>query len=540
MLSYDEEVSKEESLENNEVIIEKTENNQESELLDDDQKKLLEQQKLEESRLNKPIRYKTLIKFTIPTILAALIMGGFQLITQVFASRGIGITAMAALSYVMPYFTFSMALGAMLTMGGSALAAKLKGEGNKVKARRVFTLMTLVTLATSLFIAVVSYFLRYQLLWMLGARVDNITVFQETFDMAMDFMIPTIWTMPAIMLGMLFTQFMIADGRPTLSMIASSVGAIATVGLNAIFIFVLDMGVFGLGLSTGIGYAIPAVIGAIYFTFNRKGTLYFTKPSWDIKAIGRSSLNGVGEMIAMMSMTVTTIVKNNVLTGIIGEEAVAAAAIILGLQGLFGALYFGFVQGIAPLISYNYGKQNHYRIKKLFKKSLIIMSALSILTIAFTMGFSDLVVRIFVERYIYVGYVYIPTGVYSPYYPYDEVLYRMYLGYQSTAEFHAMTVRGMMIVGTAFIFMGFNLFASGMFAAFNDGITGGILTIARTFVFTLVLTITLPMAMGIDGAWLAIPFAELLSVILSIIVVVKMGKKYKYLDKVQYKPLVEN
>ena len=79
--------------------------------------------------------------------------------------------------------------------------------------------------------------------------------------------------------------------------------------------------------------------------------------------------------------------------------------------------------------------------------------------------------------------------------------------------------------------MGFNVFASGLLTAFNDGLASGLLTGARTFLFTLVLLLTLPRAMGIDGAWLALPLAEVLALALSIIVVLKLGKKYKYFER---------
>jgi len=353
-------------------------------------------------------------------------------------------------------------------------------------------------------------------------------------------------------------------------------------------------GVFGLALSTGVGYAIPAVVGLLYFVFNRKGTLYFTRPSMDFKAVGRSSLNGVGEMLGMLAFTVTTIVKNNVLTEVAGVEAVAAAAIILGLQGLLGAFYFGYVQGVAPLISYNYGKQNHYRTKKLFKKSLLIMGVLSVVTLILTFSLNGVFTRIFVDpfpmglpNYIIVPYLvernirFMIDGFYLRHYSICGTYYEMiwhcrysfpyaldylylYLPVQIPNPYHVaganipgvyehfyiwiyirmycvytISVSGMWIVGTAFIFMGFNLLASGLFAAFNDGITGGILTVVRTFVFILVLTLTLPLLWGINGAWIAIPLAEFLSLIMSAIVVIKMGKKYKYLDKIKYEPLPE-
>lgn len=247
----------------------------------------------EESKLNKPITFKFLLSFTIPTILSFVIMGVFGTIDGVFASRGISQEALSAINFVMPFFTFTMAIGFMLTMGGSALVAKKKGGKLKQEARENFTLITIVTFATSMILSTASWFIREPLLRMLGTDA-------EVFDLALEYLQPLIFMMPFILVGILLVQFLIAEGRPIIGMFASSCGAVVSTSLNAIFIFALDMGVMGLALATGIGYAVPAVLGVVYFTLNRinhKGTIYFVRPKWDIKALGRSSLNGISEMI---------------------------------------------------------------------------------------------------------------------------------------------------------------------------------------------------------------------------------------------------
>jgi len=467
---------------------------------------------LEQSRLNKPVTFSSLIAFTIPTVISMLIMGAFQIVSMVFASRGISLDALAAVSYVGPFFSIAMAIGAMLSMGGSALVAKLKGAKQNQKAREVFSLLTVVGIISSIALSIISFFLRAPILRLLGARGID----EYVFNLSLDYMIPIIWTMPVMILGMLFVQFMIADGRPILSLVTSSAGSLLTIGLNAIFIFVLDLGVFGLGLSTGMGFSVQVIIGCIFFARNKKGTLYFVKPKWDMRAVGRSSINGISEMIGSMAAAITTILLNNVLTDIIGSDGVGAAGIVLALQMLFMSLYMGYSMGIAPIISYNHGKQNIDKIKSLFKKSLIIVSILSVITLGMTFILADPMVRIFVDPY----YIFMPIDAYGNF-AYINV----------TRDFHDMAVRGMMIVATAFVFMGFNFFGSGMLTAFNDGLMSGIMTAARSLVFMIGLLLTLPRVMGIDGAWLALPLAEALAMIVTVVIVIKMGKKYKYLGK---------
>ena len=445
-----------------------------------------------ESRLGEPITARFLLTFTIPTILSFIIMGIFGTIDGVFASRGISPEALGAINFVMPFFTFTMAIGAMLSMGGSALVAKKKGGKLQEEARENFTLLILVTFVTSVMISGISWFIREPLLRMLGTDVG-------VFDLALEYLQPLILMMPFIMVGLVLVQFLIAEGRPVLGMFASSSGAIVSTALNAVFIFVLDLGVMGLALATGIGYAMPTFLGLIYFARNRKGTIYFVRPKWDIKALGRSSSNGISEMITMMATTVTTVVMNNVLVRIVGWEGVAAAGIVLAAQGIFASLFFGYSAGIAPVVSYNYGKKTHGNLIKLYKKSLLIVAALSAIALIGTQVFADLLVRIYVS-------------------PTDPFMGHLY----------GMAVRGLRIAAVAYVLMGFNMFATAWFTAFNDGLVSGFMSLMRTMVFTLALLVTLPRVWGLDGVWIALPMAEVLAIFVTIFFLIKMGKKYHY------------
>jgi len=455
----------------------------------------LEPQQSEESKLNQTITTSFLLKFTIPTIISFVIMGIFGIVDGVFAARGISQEALGAINFVMPFFTFTMAIGSMLSMGGSALVAKKKGSALPQEARENFTLIILVTFATSVLISGISWFVREPLLRMLGTDAG-------VFDLALEYLQPLILTMPFIMVGIVLVQFLIAEGRPVIGMFASSSGAIVSTALNAIFILVLDMGVIGLALASGIGYAVPTLLGLAYFTFNRKGTIYFVRPKWDMKALGRSSLNGISEMVTMMAMTVTTIVMNNVLVRIIGWEGVAAAGIVLAAQGIFSSLFFGYSAGVAPVVSYNYGKRNHSNLTKLYKKSLLIVTAISAIALISTQVFADLLVRIYVS----------PTDPF-------------------VGHLHAMAVRGLRIAAAGYVLMGFNMFATAWFTAFNDGLVSGLMSLMRTMVFTLILLVTLPRVWDLDGVWLALPKAEVLAIFITIFFLIKMGKKYHYRER---------
>ena len=461
----------------------------------------------EESSLNKSITTGFLLKFTMPTILSYVLMSVFGIIDGLFAQRAVGPSALTAVGLVAPFFMLTMSMGAMLSMGGSALVAKMKGERDNQSARQIFTLLSIITLVTSAILSGAGLFITDPILRLLGTSYEMLPIARE-------YMVMITYFIPAIMLGMFLVQFLIVEGKPGLSATISLLGTLTNTALNWFFLFRLDMGARGLALATGIGYTVPALVGVLYFTFFRKGSLFFTKPKWDLGAIGISSLNGASEMVTMMATTLTTIVMNNVLVRMdgVGDLGVAVATMVMAFVPIFGALFMGYSAGVGPLISYNYGKQNHKRTRKLFLKSMVIVSVLALFATALTVGFADWLIRIYVSPGEYI------TGYYPGFGYFQE-----YIGFM-----HGMAVRGLRFAALGFLFMGVNTFASAMFTALNNGIVSGFLSLMRTLVLALPLLILLPMQWDLNGVWLALPLAEVLSIAVSAFFLLKMAKRYGY------------
>ena len=161
----------------------------------------------------------------------------------------------------------------------------------------------------------------------------------------------------------------------------------------------------------------------------------------------------------------------------------AAAAIVLSAQTILSAAYMGFLEGIAPVISYKYGKEDTENLKGLYKVALKIIGVVSVVTFLLTFPPAKPIALLF------------GNGV-------ENVI--------------NMAVYGTRIFCIAFLLMGFNMFASSMFTAFNDGKTSAILALFRTLIFLIIPLLILPSLLGIDGVWLALPTAEVFSAILSV------------------------
>ena len=85
-----------------------------------------------------------------------------------------------------------------------------------------------------------------------------------------------------------------------------------------------------------------------------------------------------------------------------------------------------------------------------------------------------------------------------------------------------------MIFSISFLFNGINIFSSGMFTAFSNGKVSAIISLLRTFVLFVIGMMILPRLLGVNGVWLVVPFAEILTLIVSILYMYKYQKEYMY------------
>lgn len=174
---------------------------------------------------------------------------------------------------------------------------------------------------------------------------------------------------------------------------------------------------------------------------------------------------------------------------------VAAVTIIMYVLMFASSLYTGYSYGVAPMLSFYHGEQNHAKLKKLVFSSLKVIAVISVLTAAFSFCFTAPLVSIFARS--------------------DNPVY-------------GLAVTGNKICTIALIFIGFNIFASGMFTALSNGVVSAVLAFSRSFVFMLVTMIVLPVILGVNGIWLATPVAELMALLLSFGMFFKYRKQYGY------------
>ena len=436
---------------------------------------------------DKPVTLRNILKFAVPTIAMSVFMSFYTMVDGLFVSNLIGTSALSAINLTAPVIQVVTAISTMLATGGSAVIMKKMGEQKPQEAKEDFTFLILVNVAVGLVMTMLGYSLMETIFGGIGLSSEVAGYCTSYLSRYLLFTIP-------ILLMNNFTLYMIASEKATLSLICSVAGGVLNIVLDYVFIGLLDMGISGAAIATGLGYSVTAVAGLFVFS-RKKSLLHFTKPAFRFKVLASAATNGCSEMATALVTGIITMMFNWTMLHYVGEDGVAAVTIIMYVLMFASSLYTGYSYGVAPMLSYYYGEKNHEKLKKLVSTSLKVIAVISFVTVAASFAATKPLVSIFARP--------------------DNPVYNL-------------AVTGNRICTLALFFIGFNIFASGMFTALSNGIVSAILAFSRSFVFMLITMLILPAILGVNGIWLATPAAELMALVLSALMFVKYRKRYQY------------
>ena len=440
-----------------------------------------------ENRLDREFRFFSLLRFALPSVVMMIFTSLYSIVDGMFVSRFVGEDALAALNIVFPVMSLTMAAGVMLATGGSAIVARRMGSGEEQSALEGFSLLTAVGAAVGAVFSVLGL-----------AAVEPICRLLGGEGALMAYCVPYLRIImlfgPMSILQLMFQSFFVTAGRPGLGLGLTVAAGVANMVLDYVFIVPVGMGVAGAALATVVGYCIPAVAGLAFFALRRQG-LRFTRPKWDGRMLAGACFNGSSEMVSNLSSAVVTLLFNLTMLELLGPPGVSAITIVLYAQFLLTALYIGFSIGVAPVFSFNYGADNRKRLRSLFRSCLIFIAGSSVVLLLVALFIADGVVTVFSPR---------------------------------GSEVYDLAVHGFRLFAPMILFTGLNIFASALFTALSNGPVSALLSFLRTFGFLTAGLLLLPRLLGVDGVWLAVPVAELLSFGVSLWCFRWGGKRYGY------------
>lgn len=412
----------------------------------------------------------------------------YTIVDGVFISNLVGKVPFAGLNLIYPVIGAIGAVGFMLGAGGSALVAKILGEGDSARANKVFSMVVYFTAIVGIILSVVGALVVEPVAKLLGAT-------EELLPHCVTYGRILLAAIVAFMLQNMFQAFFIVAEKPLLGFLISVIAGVTNMVLDAAFVAGAKLGLAGAAYATITSQMVGAIIPLIYFSVKNKSPLRLVLTKFELKPIVRTCTNGSSEFLSNVSISIVNMLYNMQLLRYVGEDGLAAYGVVQYLAFVFLATFFGYSIGSAPIISYHFGAQNTSELKNLLKKSLIIMIGIGAVMTALCEGLARPLSMIFVS--------------------YDRALLDM-------------TTLAMRIFGVSFILSGISIFSSSFFTALNNGLVSAIISFMRTLVFQIFAIMVMPLLFGLNGIWTAVIVAEGLSLIVSIICIVLNRKKYKY------------
>lgn len=439
--------------------------------------------------LSEHFTYKKLILFTLPTITMMIFTSIYGVVDGIFVSNIVGSEAFAGVNLIMPALMIMGSVGFMIGTGGSALVAKTIGEGRGDDARRYFSMLIYLIIISGVVLALFGFLFLPQIAVLLGAKGELIhicTVYGRTVLVAM----------PFFLLQNAFQSFLVVAEKPKMGLVVSIIAGVANMILDFVFVYVFRMGVAGAALATGLAQFSSAIVPLVFFLRKNNTALQLVRCGFELRPILNSCANGSSEMVTNLSFSLVNMLYNLQLMKYAGSGGVVAYGILMYVGFIFIGTYLGYSIGSAPIVGYHYGAGNTDELKNLLKKSLrMILIASCVMTLC-----AELL---------------------------SEVLAGIFVSYDK--ELLGMTVTAIRLYSLSYLIAGINIFASSFFTALNNGPVSAVISFLRTLVFQIAMIFLLPVFFGLDGIWLSVVAAELLSLVVSIAFLVANRKKYQYI-----------
>ena len=423
------------------------------------------------------------IKYVSLNVLGMIGLSCYILADTFFVARGIGSDGLTALNIAIPIFNFVNGIGLMLGMGSATKYAILKAQNKNNEANIIFTNSLIYILIISVFFITLSIFFTSHIAYILGARGNIHSMTNIYIKMILLFS-------PMFMLNNVLLGFVRNDNHPRLAMIAMLMGSLFNIVFDYIFIFPFNMGIFGALLATVFSPIVSILILSALF-IKKKNTFFIIKPNISFRKFFEISSLGVSFLITEVSSGFVILSFNIIILNIAGDVGVAAYGITANIALVIIAIFTGMGQGVQPIISINYNNQDN--INKIYKYAVILSTSISIFVYIITYLFANEITSIFNR---------------------DNI-----------EELQRISVNGLRIYFTAFIFVGYNIITCVYFSSRDKAKQAFIISILRGFIFIMPSIFILSSIFNMTGVWLSFPVAEILTSIFAFIFFINSRNK---------------
>ena len=417
---------------------------------------------------------KRFLKFIIPSILSMWVYALYTMVDGFFVSNFCGEIEFSAVNIAMPIVTSFFALGILFSIGTQALVGYNLGQKNIKTANEVFTTGIVSILLVGILYTILIYTFLEDIIIFLGAT-------SATYDFVFEYLRTLIPFGVFFMTTYQLEVLVKVDGFPIISTVSVLVAALTNLLLDYIFIAQFDWGLHGAAFGTGIAQVVSTVLMTVHF-LKRRGNIAFSK-SINFKNLKKTIPLGAGDALAEIAIGYTVFLFNSTLQKHMGQNGVIIYTVISYVSIFATVTMTGIAQGLAPLFSFESGRNDMGKIKKLIKWGFLSVILIGAVFIVVVQLFSDEIVGFFLN--------------------------------ESSEIFNSATV-ALMKYSSAYIFIGINVLMVTLFASLRKGKYAILISLLRTPIFITIVMKIYELAFQDDKIWFVPAVSEILTCIISI------------------------
>ena len=445
---------------------------------------------------------KLMRQYAIPCIISLLVGALYNIVDQIFIANAsyLGSYGNAANTVVFPLTVVALAIAVMVGDGCCAFVSMALGRNEVDKAKRSVGNAVVLSITASLVLTAIYLIFANGIIAMFGGTVN-----EETFHHSQGYFFYITLGIPFYMFGQAMNPIIRADGNPRFAMASTLAGAVINIILDPIFIFCFRWGMKGAAVATVIGQVATAIL-AVWYLMNMR----IIKPAPGDYTLrrsicGRMLMLGITSFLSQISLVAAMAAINNMLRkygaldAVFGQEQyaqipMAVVGIVMKFFQIVISIVVGMAAGCIPIVGYNMGAEKKLRVRALFTKLLIAEALVGAVALVLAEGFPRQLIAVFGA-----------ANESSYYTDFAIKAFRTYLCMMILA----------CINKACFIFL----------QAVGKALASTLLSMFREVVFGVGFALLLPPFFGLDGVLYSMPVSDILTFIISAIIIEKTHRE---------------
>lgn len=415
-------------------------------------------------------------KYISLNVLGMLGLSCYILADTFFISKRLGADGLTALNLAISVYSIINGLGLMLGIGGATRFAICRAQGEREKGNQVFTASAAAGITVGIVLLMIGMTGSDAVAKMLGAEGNIQTMTGSYLKTILEFA-------PFFIMNNVLIAFVRNDGSPRLSMAAMLTGSFSNILLDYVFLFPLDMGIFGAALATGFAPVISIGLLSLHFIRGKNQFAWTSRMGALARRVCDICSLGISAFINELSSAVVLIVFNLLILHLAGNTGVAAYGIVANLALVAVSVFTGISQGSQPLISRFYGEGRKKESAGVFARAAVLAGAVGIFFSIAAFAFTTNLVGIF-------------NG-------------------EGNRELADIAFWGLRLYFLGFCPAGVNIVAAAYMGAVEKGRESFAIAFIRGVAAMLFFAFALSFVWKMDGIWLAFPAAEISTLLLT-------------------------